>query len=46
MKDKKTAVLYAQRAIQSFTDRNDYAGVAMAGSRLRMIQENPGKTQK
>ena len=46
LKDNKTAVLYAKKAIQSFTDRNDYAGVAMAGSRLRMIQEKPVKTPK
>ena len=46
MNDKKTAVLYAKKAIQSFTDRNDYAGVAMAGTQLRMIEEKLGKTKK
>ncbi|MBC8283053.1 MAG: tetratricopeptide repeat protein [Nitrospinae bacterium] len=39
MNDKKNAVLYAQKAIQSYTDRNDYAGVAMAGSQLQMIEK-------
>ena len=38
MNDKKTAVLYAQKAIQSYTDRNDYAGVAKAAAQLRMIE--------
>ena len=37
--DNKTATLYAKKAIQSFTNRNDYAGVARAGARLRMIEE-------
>ncbi len=37
--DNKTAVLYAKKAIQSFTNRNDYAGVARAGARLRMIEQ-------
>ena len=38
MNDKNTAVLYAQKAIQSYTDRNDYAGVAKAAAQLRMIE--------
>ena len=42
MNDNEMAVLYAKKAIQSFTDRNDYAGVAMAGTRLRMIEEKSG----
>ena len=36
--DNKTAIIFTKRAIQSFTDRNDYAGVAKAGLRLRMLQ--------
>ena len=40
MNDKKTAVLYSQKAIQSFTDRNNLAGVTQAASQLRMIQKN------
>ena len=44
--DNKTAVLYAKKAIQSFTNRNDYAGVAMAGARLRMIEEKSGNSIK
>ena len=44
--DNKTAVLYAKKAIQSYTDRNDYAGVAMAASRLRMIEEKSGNNKK
>ena len=36
--DDKTAILFTKKAIQSFTDRNDYAGVAEAGIRLRMFQ--------
>ena len=46
MNDNKTASQYAKKAIQSFTDRNDYAGVVMAGARLRMIQEKSGETLK
>ncbi|MEK9629739.1 MAG: tetratricopeptide repeat protein [Nitrospinota bacterium] len=46
MKDNETAVLYAKKAIQSYTDRNDYAGVAMAGSRLRMIEEKTESAKK
>jgi len=46
MNDKKTASQYAKKAIQSFTDRNDYAGVAMAGARLRMIEEKSAQTLK
>ena len=38
MNDKKTAVLYAQKAIQSYTDRNDLAGVGKAAAQLRMIE--------
>ena len=44
--DNKTATLYAKKAIQSFTNRNDYAGVARAGSRLRMIEEKSGNIIK
>ena len=40
MNDKKTAVLYSQKAIQSFTDRNNLAGVTQAASQLRMIEKN------
>ena len=36
--DDKTAILFTKKAIQSFTDHNDYAGVAQAGIRLRMFQ--------
>ena len=36
--DDKTAIIFTKKAIQSFTDRNDYAGVAEAGIRLRMLQ--------
>jgi tetratricopeptide (TPR) repeat protein len=36
--DDKSAILYTKKAIQSFTDRNDYEGVAKAGMRLRMLQ--------
>jgi tetratricopeptide (TPR) repeat protein len=36
--DDKTAIIFTKKAIQSFTDRNDYAGVAEAGLRLRMLQ--------
>lgn len=46
MDDNKTAVLYAKKAIQSYTDRGDYAGVAMAGSRLRMIEERSENAKK
>ena len=40
MNDKKTAVLFSQKAIQSFTDRNNLAGVTKAASQLRMIEQN------
>lgn len=36
--DNKTAIIFTKKAIQSFTDHNDYAGVAKAGLRLRMLQ--------
>ena len=36
--DDKTKIFFTKKAIQSFTDRNDYAGVAEAGIRLRMFQ--------
>ena len=44
--NNKTAALYAKKAIQSFTNRNDYAGVARAGARLRMIEEKSEKIIK
>ena len=44
--DSKTAALYAKKAIQSFTNRNDYAGVARAAARLRMIEEKSEKIIK
>ena len=46
MNDYKTAVLYSKKAVQSFTDRNDYAGVAMAGSQLRMIEKETGNDKR
>jgi tetratricopeptide (TPR) repeat protein len=36
--DDKTAIIFTKKAIQSFTDRNDYKGVAEAGTRLRLFQ--------
>ena len=36
--DDNTAIKYTKKAIQSFTDRNDYKGVAEAGIRLRLFQ--------
>ena len=36
--DHKTAIIFTKKAIQSFTDRNDYEGVAEAGIRLRLFQ--------
>ena len=36
--DDKTAIIYTKKAIQSFTDRNDYKGVAEAGISLRLFQ--------
>ena len=36
--DDKTAIIFTKKAIQSFTDRNDYKGVAEAGIRLRLFQ--------
>ena len=36
--DHKTAIIFTKKAIQSFTDQNDYEGVAEAGIRLRLFQ--------
>jgi tetratricopeptide (TPR) repeat protein len=36
--DDKTAIIFTKKAIQSFTDRNDYKGVAEAGIRLLLFQ--------
>ena len=36
--DNKTAIIFTKKAIQSFTDRNDYKGVAETGTRLRLFQ--------
>ena len=36
--DDKTAIIFTKKAIQSFTDRNDYKGVAEAGLRFRLFQ--------
>ena len=36
--DDKTAIIFTKKAIQSFTDRNDYKGVTEAGTRLRLFQ--------
>jgi hypothetical protein len=36
--DDKTAIIFTKKAIQSFTDRNDYKGVAETGTRLRLFQ--------
>lgn len=38
VRDDETAILYTKKAIQSYTDRNDYQGVAEAGIRLRMLE--------
>ena len=36
--DDETAIIFTKKAIQSFTERNDYRGVAKAGIRLRLFQ--------
>jgi tetratricopeptide (TPR) repeat protein len=36
--DEETAIIFTKKAIQSFTDRNDYKGVAEAAIRLRLFQ--------
>jgi tetratricopeptide (TPR) repeat protein len=36
--DDKTAIIFTKKAIQSFTDRNNYKGVTEAGIRLRLFQ--------
>ena len=36
--DDKAAIIFTKKAIQSFTNRNDYEGVAEAGIRLRLFQ--------
>ena len=36
--DDKTAIIFTKKAIQSYTDRNNYKGVAEAGISLRLFQ--------
>jgi len=35
MNDRKTAIHYAKEALQIYTDQGDYAGVALAGQKLK-----------
>ena len=37
MNDRKTAVLYAKKALQTYTNQGDYLGVALAGQKLKQF---------
>ncbi len=41
MKNGKIAVQYAKKALQSYTDQGDYAGVALAGQKLKQFTTIP-----
>jgi len=41
MKNEKVAVQYAKKSLQSYTDRGDYAGVALAGQKLKQFTMTP-----
>jgi tetratricopeptide (TPR) repeat protein len=41
MKNGKVAVQYAKKALQSYTDQGDYAGVALAGQKLKQFATTP-----
>ena len=41
MKNVKVAVQYAKKALQSYTDQGDYAGVALAGQKLKQFTTIP-----
>ena len=41
MKNGKVAVQYAKKALQSYTDQGDYAGVALARQKLKQLTTNP-----
>ena len=41
MKNVKVAVQYAKKALQSYTDQGDYAGVALAGQKLKQFTTTP-----
>ena len=39
MNDQKTAVQFAKKALQKYTDQRDYAGVALAGHKLKQFNQ-------
>jgi tetratricopeptide (TPR) repeat protein len=41
MKNGKVAVQYAKKALQSYTDQGNYAGVALAGQKLKQFMTIP-----
>ncbi len=41
MKNGKVAVQYAKKALQSYTNQGDYAGVALAGQKLKQFTTTP-----
>jgi tetratricopeptide (TPR) repeat protein len=41
MKNVKVAVKYAKKALQTYTDQGDYAGVALAGQKLKQFTTIP-----
>ena len=46
MKNRKVAVQYAKKALQSYTDQGNYAGVALAGQRLKQLTTTPNEEEK
>ena len=41
MNNEKTAIHYLKMALQSYTNQGDYAGVALAGQKLRQYKQVP-----
>lgn len=41
MNDVEIAVKYLKKALQTYTDQGDYAGVALAGKKLKQISTKP-----
>ena len=41
MNDEKIAIHYLKMALQSYTNQGDYAGVALAGQKLKQYKQVP-----
>ncbi len=46
MKDGETAVQYAKKALQTYTDQGDYAGVALTGQKLKQFDTIYSETKE